>query len=73
MAINLPYPVFQVEKLDVVEIPIKLSVTGCPLEYQMMAAAGIQRPILRFGTHVSGVAPSHRQVRINNSSPYGKC
>ena len=28
--------------------------------------------IYRFGTHVSGVAPINRSMRINNISPYGK-
>ena len=26
----------------------------------------------RLGTHISGVAPVTRQMRINNSSPFGK-
>lgn len=26
----------------------------------------------RFGTHVSGVAPTNRTMRVNNTSPFGE-
>ncbi|XP_060064823.1 deleted in lung and esophageal cancer protein 1-like [Ylistrum balloti] len=59
----------QIGDLDVVAIPVKMNVVGCPLCFQMTAAKPDQKPIVRFGTHVSGVAPTSRTMRINNTSP----
>ncbi|KAK2147788.1 hypothetical protein LSH36_535g01010 [Paralvinella palmiformis] len=59
----------KVEGLDIVYIPMKVSIRGCPLFFQMVAAQPSQQPILRCGSHVSGVAPVMRQMRINNPSP----
>nr|XP_006817129.1 PREDICTED: LOW QUALITY PROTEIN: deleted in lung and esophageal cancer protein 1-like [Saccoglossus kowalevskii] len=60
----------KVEDLDPVIIPIEMTVVGCPLNFQMMAAIEEQMPIIRFGTHVSGVQPVTRTMRVNNTSPY---
>ncbi|XP_048580368.1 deleted in lung and esophageal cancer protein 1 isoform X2 [Nematostella vectensis] len=59
--------VCQVEGLDPVYIPIKMTVVGCPLNFQMMKD---QAPILRFGTHVSGAPSVQRSLRLNNTSPF---
>ncbi|XP_021361346.1 deleted in lung and esophageal cancer protein 1-like isoform X1 [Mizuhopecten yessoensis] len=55
--------------LEVSAIPVKMNVVGCPLSFQMTAAKPDQKPIVRFGTHVSGVAATSRTMRINNTSP----
>ncbi|CAH1788302.1 unnamed protein product [Owenia fusiformis] len=57
----------KIEKLDLKSIDVHMNVVGCPLNFQVSTKA---QPIVRFGTHVSGVAPVVRQMRINNSSPY---
>ncbi|XP_033743778.1 deleted in lung and esophageal cancer protein 1-like isoform X2 [Pecten maximus] len=59
----------KVGDLEDVSIPVKMNVVGCPLCFQMTAAKADQKPIVRFGTHVSGVAPTSRSMRINNTSP----
>lgn len=51
-------------------IPISMTVHGCPLNFQMTAANPEQNAILRFGTVVAGTSPLTRQVRINNISPF---
>ena len=38
---------FQVEKLDLVRIPIQMGARGCPLLFQMVAAQPDQQPVLR--------------------------
>ncbi|XP_069130810.1 deleted in lung and esophageal cancer protein 1-like isoform X4 [Argopecten irradians] len=60
----------KVGDLDAVTIPVKMNVVGCPLRFQMTAAKPDQKPIVRFGTHISGVAPTSRTMRINNTSPF---
>ncbi|XP_077978029.1 deleted in lung and esophageal cancer protein 1-like [Glandiceps talaboti] len=60
----------KIDELDPVTIPIEMTVEGCPLNFQMMAALKDQMPIVRFGTHVSGVPPVSRPMRVNNTSPY---
>ncbi|XP_070564757.1 deleted in lung and esophageal cancer protein 1-like [Ptychodera flava] len=62
--------IFNVDDLDPTVIPIEMSIEGCPLNFQMMAALKEQMPIVRFGTHVSGVPPVSRPMRVNNTSPY---
>lgn len=60
----------KVGDLDTHSIPVCMNVIGCPLNFQMTAAKHEQKPVVRFGTHVSGVAPINRSMRINNISPY---
>ncbi|XP_074658571.1 deleted in lung and esophageal cancer protein 1-like isoform X2 [Tubulanus polymorphus] len=50
-------------------IPVTMGVMGNPLNFQLTAASPGQRPIIRFGTHVSGVKAISRQIRVNNTSP----
>ncbi|KAM3927972.1 deleted in lung and esophageal cancer protein 1 [Leptodactylus fuscus] len=55
------------------EIPIKMTVKGCPLYFQMTGPRPDQQtvgPVIRFGTHVSGGDTVSRCLRINNPSPY---
>ena len=42
----------QVERLELVEIPLQMSVVGCPLLFQMCAANPDSQPVLRY-THAS--------------------
>ncbi|CAC5401955.1 unnamed protein product [Mytilus coruscus] len=60
----------KVGDLDTHCIPVSMNVIGCPLNFQMTAAKHEQKPVVRFGTHVSGVAPINRSMRINNISPF---
>ncbi|XP_063421465.1 deleted in lung and esophageal cancer protein 1-like isoform X2 [Mytilus trossulus] len=60
----------KVGDLDTNYIPVSMNVIGCPLNFQMTAAKHEQKPVVRFGTHVSGVAPINRSMRINNISPF---
>ncbi|XP_013414779.1 deleted in lung and esophageal cancer protein 1 [Lingula anatina] len=62
--------VCKVDKLDIVQIPVTMTVVGCPLIFQMASTQPGQDAVVRFGTHVSGVPPINRQCRIMNSSPY---
>ncbi|KAM6977672.1 deleted in lung and esophageal cancer protein 1 [Aplochiton taeniatus] len=53
-------------------IPIVMTVTGCPLYFQMIGPQPDnqnQGPVVRFGTHVSGGDTVSRSLRINNPSP----
>uniref|UniRef100_W5MU66 DLEC1 cilia and flagella associated protein n=1 Tax=Lepisosteus oculatus TaxID=7918 RepID=W5MU66_LEPOC len=59
--------------LDPVFIPVKMSVRGCPLYFQMMGPQKdkqTQGPIIRFGTQISGGDTVSRSLRINNISQY---
>ncbi|XP_061179869.1 deleted in lung and esophageal cancer protein 1-like isoform X2 [Saccostrea echinata] len=60
----------KVGDMSAVSIPISMTAVGCPLKFQMTAAQPDQKPIIRFGTHVSGVAPTNRTMRVNNTSPF---
>ncbi|XP_041478167.1 deleted in lung and esophageal cancer protein 1-like [Lytechinus variegatus] len=60
----------RVSSLEPVCIPISMGVTGCPLKFQMATIKG-QIPFVRFGTHVCGVPPINRPLKIMNNSPYG--
>ncbi|CAJ0920507.1 unnamed protein product, partial [Ranitomeya imitator] len=54
------------------EIPIKMTVKGCPLYFQMTGPRldrQTEGPVIRFGTHVSGGDTISRCLRINNPSP----
>ncbi|XP_069814928.1 deleted in lung and esophageal cancer protein 1 isoform X2 [Dendropsophus ebraccatus] len=54
------------------EIPIKMTVKGCPLYFQMTGPRPDRQtegPVIRFGTHVSGGDTVSRCLRINNPSP----
>ncbi|XP_071158552.1 deleted in lung and esophageal cancer protein 1-like isoform X2 [Mytilus edulis] len=64
------YQLHKVGDLDTNCIPVSMNVIGCPLNFQMTAAKHEQKPVVRFGTHVSGVAPINRSMRINNISPF---
>ncbi|XP_018408981.1 PREDICTED: deleted in lung and esophageal cancer protein 1 [Nanorana parkeri] len=55
------------------EIPLKMTVKGCPLYFQMTGPRPNRQtegPALRFGTHVSGGDTISRCLRINNPSPF---
>nr|XP_022304299.1 deleted in lung and esophageal cancer protein 1-like isoform X2 [Crassostrea virginica] len=60
----------KVGDMSPVSVPITLTAVGCPLKFQLTAAQPEQKPIIRFGTHVSGVAPTNRTMRVNNTSPF---
>ncbi|XP_036377314.1 deleted in lung and esophageal cancer protein 1 [Megalops cyprinoides] len=63
----------KVGDLEPEAIPIKMSVRGCPIYFQMMGPqleAQTQGPIIRFGAHVSGGDTVSRSLRLNNTSPY---
>uniref|UniRef100_A0A8B9RPH8 Deleted in lung and esophageal cancer protein 1 Ig-like domain-containing protein n=1 Tax=Astyanax mexicanus TaxID=7994 RepID=A0A8B9RPH8_ASTMX len=63
----------QVGDLDPVLIPMRLSVRGCPIHFQMIGPQPDnqnQGPIIRFGTHVSEGDTVSRLLRLNNTSPY---
>ncbi|KAG9476528.1 hypothetical protein GDO78_003199 [Eleutherodactylus coqui] len=54
------------------EIPVKMTVKGCPLYFQMTGPRPNRQtegPVIRFGTHVSGGDTISRCLRINNPSP----
>uniref|UniRef100_A0A8C5QKX5 DLEC1 cilia and flagella associated protein n=1 Tax=Leptobrachium leishanense TaxID=445787 RepID=A0A8C5QKX5_9ANUR len=51
------------------EIPVKMSVTGCPVYFQMTGPRQSQGPVIRFGAHVSGGDTISRCLRLNNPSP----
>ncbi|CAL1533794.1 unnamed protein product [Lymnaea stagnalis] len=50
-------------------IDMIMTVIGCPLSFQMTIGQPDQKPIARFGCHMSGGAPTTRKLKINNSSP----
>ncbi|XP_066498604.1 deleted in lung and esophageal cancer protein 1 isoform X3 [Hoplias malabaricus] len=63
----------KVGELDPTRIPMKISVRGCPIYFQMIGPQPDnqnQGPIIRFGSHVSGGDTVSRSLRLNNSSPY---
>ncbi|KAG5851028.1 hypothetical protein ANANG_G00088660 [Anguilla anguilla] len=63
----------KVGDLEPAAVPIKMSVRGCPVYFQMMGPqleTQTQGPIIRFGTHVSGGDTVSRSLRLNNTSPY---
>ncbi|XP_078681945.1 deleted in lung and esophageal cancer protein 1-like isoform X2 [Branchiostoma floridae x Branchiostoma belcheri] len=60
----------KVKDLAPMSIPVRMTVVGCPLNFQMTAAFRDQQPVVRYGTHVSGVAPIARTMRVNNPCPY---
>jgi len=51
-------------------IPVKLNVAGCPLIFQTSSALK-KDFVLRFGAHVEGCSPVHKQLKINNQSGNG--
>ncbi|XP_021244314.1 deleted in lung and esophageal cancer protein 1 isoform X2 [Numida meleagris] len=61
--------VCQVGDLQPTLIPMQMTVKGCPIFLQM-AGPQTQRPIIRFGTHVSGECPVFRSIRLNNPTPF---
>uniref|UniRef100_A0A8V1AB76 DLEC1 cilia and flagella associated protein n=1 Tax=Gallus gallus TaxID=9031 RepID=A0A8V1AB76_CHICK len=50
-------------------IPMQMTVKGCPIFLQMTGPQ-TQRPIIRFGTHVSGGCPVFRNVQLNNPTAF---
>ncbi|NXW46967.1 DLEC1 protein, partial [Nyctiprogne leucopyga] len=50
-------------------IPMRMTVKGCPIFLQMTGPQ-TERPIIRFGTHVSGGSPVFRRVQLNNPTPF---
>eukprot|EP00076_Gallus_gallus_P007092 XP_003640722.2 deleted in lung and esophageal cancer protein 1 [Gallus gallus] len=50
-------------------IPMQMTVKGCPIFLQMTGPQ-TQRPIIRFGTHVSGGCPVFRNVQLNNPTSF---
>ncbi|XP_026105876.1 deleted in lung and esophageal cancer protein 1-like isoform X2 [Carassius auratus] len=63
----------KVGDLDTTPIPIKMSVRGCPVYFQMIGPQPDnqnQGPVIRFGSHVSGGDTVSRSLRLINTSPY---
>ncbi|XP_075906627.1 deleted in lung and esophageal cancer protein 1 isoform X2 [Nelusetta ayraudi] len=59
----------KVGDLDVMSIPMRMSVTGCPLYFQMLGPSSdgqTQTLNIQFGTQVSGGDTVSRAIRINN-------
>ncbi|NWW94955.1 DLEC1 protein, partial [Rhynochetos jubatus] len=50
-------------------IPMQMTVKGCPI-YLQMTGPHRERPVIRFGTHVSGGRPVVRRVQLNNPTPF---
>nr|XP_021152469.1 deleted in lung and esophageal cancer protein 1 isoform X2 [Columba livia] len=50
-------------------IPMRMTVTGCPIFLQMTGPQ-TEQPMIRFGTHVSDGRPVFRRVRLNNPTPF---
>ncbi|WAQ94651.1 DLEC1-like protein [Mya arenaria] len=64
---NLSPPLYLREE---VKIPVSMTVVGCPLAFQMTSGVPDLKPMVRFGTHVAGTAPTTRAMRVKNNSPY---
>ncbi|XP_029442886.1 deleted in lung and esophageal cancer protein 1 [Rhinatrema bivittatum] len=62
--------VCKVGDLKPIIIPIRLSVKGCPVYFQMTGPRPDCQTIIRFGTHISGGDTISRSLRINNTCPY---
>lgn len=60
----------KVGELEAVKIPVKMSVEGCPLIFQVTSAMPDLKPMVRFGTFVAGTSPCHRKMRVKNTSPF---
>ncbi|KAK9527708.1 hypothetical protein VZT92_014247 [Zoarces viviparus] len=63
------YLICKVGDLEPSLIPVQMTVTGCPLYFQMMGPRPDnqnQGPTTQFGTHVSGGDTVSRSFRINN-------
>ncbi|KAM4705192.1 deleted in lung and esophageal cancer protein 1 [Rhinophrynus dorsalis] len=63
----------KVGDLKVKVIPMKMTVVGCPVYFQMTGPRPDKQtdgPVIRFGTHLSGGDTISRGLRINNPSPY---
>ncbi|XP_076868774.1 deleted in lung and esophageal cancer protein 1 isoform X2 [Brachyhypopomus gauderio] len=63
----------KVGDLDPTLIPMRMSVRGCPIYFQMIGQQLVnqnQGPMIRFGTHVSGGDTVSRSLRLNNTSPF---
>ncbi|WAQ94358.1 DLEC1-like protein, partial [Mya arenaria] len=58
------------EERKEVKIPVSMTVVGCPLAFQMTSGVPDLKPMVRFGTHVAGTAPTTRAMRVKNNSPY---
>ncbi|KAI5617177.1 deleted in lung and esophageal cancer protein 1 isoform X2 [Silurus asotus] len=65
--------VCKVGDLEPTLIPMRISIKGCPVYFQMIGPQHEnpnQGPIIRFGTHISGGDTVSRPLRLNNTSPY---
>ncbi|XP_052802383.1 deleted in lung and esophageal cancer protein 1-like isoform X2 [Mya arenaria] len=62
--------VCRVGEIPEVKIPVSMTVVGCPLAFQMTSGVPDLKPMVRFGTHVAGTAPTTRAMRVKNNSPY---
>ncbi|XP_026216993.1 deleted in lung and esophageal cancer protein 1 [Anabas testudineus] len=63
----------KVGDLEPTLIPMQMTVTGCPLYFQMLGPQPHdqnQGPTIQFGTHVSGGDTVSRSVRINNPTMF---
>ncbi|XP_053467700.1 deleted in lung and esophageal cancer protein 1 [Ictalurus furcatus] len=65
--------VCKVGDLEPTLIPMRISVKGCPIYFQMIGPQPENQnrgPIIRFGTHISGGDTVSRSLRLNNTSAY---
>ncbi|XP_060755864.1 deleted in lung and esophageal cancer protein 1 [Neoarius graeffei] len=63
----------KVGDLEPTLIPMRMSVKGCPVYFQMIGPQPEnqnQGPVIRFGTHISGGDTVSRSLRLNNTSAY---
>ncbi|KAL7374309.1 hypothetical protein ABVT39_026064 [Epinephelus coioides] len=63
----------KVGDLEPTLIPMQMTVTGCPLYFQMIGPRPDdqnQGPVIRFGAHVSGGDTVSHSVRINNPTMF---
>ena len=62
----------QVNGLAPTKIPVKFTITGCPLNAQLSSTAAAEREtIVRFGSHLEDSATVKHDMRINNTSSHG--
>ncbi|XP_039261359.2 deleted in lung and esophageal cancer protein 1-like [Styela clava] len=58
-----------IEGLPLKHIPLELDVTGCPLQFQVVAGQENKMAVVRFGTHINDGPQVQRKVKVNNTSP----
>ncbi|XP_042366373.1 deleted in lung and esophageal cancer protein 1 [Plectropomus leopardus] len=67
------YLICKVGELEPTLIPMQMTVTGCPLYFQMTGPCPDdqnQGPVIQFGAHVSGGDTVSRSLRINNPTMF---